>query len=213
MKLTILIDSVSRSPLPHPKQRVRLLRHVQRRVPQIDPRRMQLRRFSCLFHVNRSLGEIQYQREEYRDAILSYLKVLELKPEYGIVASRLADSLNEVAVRLLDLGNSRSLDQARQLLQKAIALRPGVAKYYTNLGSYYYFKSDYPQAINILNTAVNLRPDEARAYYDLGHSYRAVGDRENAIASYSRYVAIGEKGEAERIERARKLIEQLRKSH
>jgi Flp pilus assembly protein TadD len=57
--------------------------------------------------------------------------------------------------------------------------------------------------------AQNIRPDRPRVYYNLGSAYQRKGDKEKAVEAYRRYVAMGEKGEEARVERARKRIEEL----
>ncbi len=100
---------------------------------------------------------------------------------------------------------------AQEALNRALALRPGVEQFYTNLGAAYYFRSDFDKDISLLLIAKRLRPDQPRIYYNLGHAYRYKGDKQHAIEAYQRYVEMGEEGEEDRVEKAKEFIKQLSK--
>jgi tetratricopeptide (TPR) repeat protein len=103
------------------------------------------------------------------------------------------------------------MDLAKKALTSALTLRPDVEHFYTNLGAAYYFRGDFDSNINLLLIAKRLRPDHARIYYNLGHAYRYKGDKARAIEAYKRYVAMGEKGEEARVQRAKQFIAELNK--
>lgn len=160
----------------------------------------------------RSLGDIQYQVEKDADAIKSYEQALKLKPEYGLVAARLATVYGRAALNIMSGENtSENMKLAQAALTKALTLRPAEERFYTNMGSSYYFRGDFDNAISWFLTAKGLRPDHARLYYNLGHAYRYKGDKQKAIEAYTRYVQLGEKGEEARVEKAKEFIKELSK--
>lgn len=160
----------------------------------------------------RSLGDIQYKVEKDADAIKSYEQVLKLKPDYGIVAAHLASVYGRSALNIMSGENtSENMKLAQAGLTKALTLRPAEELFYTNMGSSYYFRGDFDNAISWFLTGKRLRPDHARIYYNLGHAYRYKGDKQKAIEAYTKYVQMGEKGEEARVEKAKEFIKELSK--
>jgi len=160
----------------------------------------------------RSLGDIQFKMEKYTDAIQSYESALKLDPDYGLVIGHEAEAYGAVGLMIMSGENTaKTMNAAKVALTNAIKLRPGVERFYTNLGAAYYFRSDFDSDINLLLLAKRLRPDHSRIYYDLGHAYRYKGDKQKAIEAYKRYVAMGEEGEEDRVEKAKQLIAELSK--
>lgn len=158
----------------------------------------------------RTLGDIDHNAGQELEAAKSYERVLQLKPEYGLIAERLADVYNQLALTLLASGNSaKNLKGAEEALLRALSLRPAEERYYTNLASVYYFRADFDKAVNLLLLSQKLRPDHARIYYNLGHAYRQKGDKPHALEAYRCYVQMGEEGEEERVERAKEYIKEL----
>lgn len=160
----------------------------------------------------RTLGDIQHNNKQDAEALKSFDRALQLRPEYGLVAGRLAEAHASVALSRVNAGNdAKNLSEAEQGLLRALALRPAEEKFYTNLSTVYYFRGDFDRSISSLLIAQRLRPDAARIYYNLGHSYRQKGDKPRALEAYRRYVQIGEEGEDARIARAKEYINQLSK--
>lgn len=163
---------------------------------------------SCL----RTLGDIQYKTGQILAATNTYERVLQLKPEYGLITGRLAETYGGLALTMISAGNNKEdMEAAAKGLNKALTLRPGEARFYTNLGSVYYFRGDFDKDIELLLIAQKLRPDHARVYYNLGHAYRFKDDKQKSLEAYRRYVEMGETGEEERVERAKQYIKQLDK--
>lgn len=160
----------------------------------------------------RSLGDLQYQTKQHLEAIKSYDRALQLRPDYGLVEGHQAHAYGALGLELLSSENTeQTMDLAKKALTSALTLRPGVEQFYTNLGAAYYFRGDFDSNINLLLIAKRLRPDHARIYYNLGHAYRYKGDKVRAIEAYKQYVAMGEKGEEARVERAKQFIAELSK--
>jgi tetratricopeptide (TPR) repeat protein len=158
----------------------------------------------------RSLGDVQYKLGQYTDAIKSYDRLLQMKPDYGLIIGRKAESFGALGLKLLSSeNNEKTMDAAKHALTNALRLRPGVEQFYTNLGAAYYFRGEFDENIDLLMIARKLRPDHARIYYNLGHAYRHKGDRQRAIEAYQKYVDLGEKGEEARVEKARQFIKEL----
>ncbi|MEQ1642873.1 MAG: tetratricopeptide repeat protein [Pyrinomonadaceae bacterium] len=158
----------------------------------------------------RSLGDSQFGSRQYQGAIESYEKTLQLRPEYGLVAGRLSTALANLSLEAVMAGNTtKNMDAAEGYLNRAIALRPGDEMLFTHLSTVNYFRGDFDKSIKMLLLSQRLRPDHARIYYNLGHSYRQNGDKQKAIEAYRIYALLGEKGEEQRVERAKTLIKEL----
>lgn len=159
----------------------------------------------------RSLGEMQFNVDDFAGAARSFEQALKIKPNYGLVQGRLAAAYNRLAVTKLNPDDENAMRESRSLLDKALTLRPADAQIYSNLSTLAYFTGDFDASINVLLIAQSLRPEYARIYYNLGHSYRQKGDKKRSVAAYRRYVALGEKGEEPRVERAKQYITDLEK--
>jgi tetratricopeptide (TPR) repeat protein len=157
----------------------------------------------------RTLGDLQISAHQAAKAIPNYRRALEINPNYGLAEGLLAVALRTRANEIVNPNDSKAMLEAGSLVEEAIRLRPADATHYTNLGTLLFLAGEFDMAIETWSFAQDLRPDHARIYYNLGGAYQRKGDKENAIAAYRRYVAMGEKGEEARVERARKRIEEL----
>src|SRR5262249_50034933 len=135
-----------------------------------------------------------------------------IKPNYGLVEGLLANALGNLAIEKINPDDSKAMREAFSLLFAAIRLRPADPRHYTNLATALFLTGELDRAIELNLIAEKIRPDRARVYYNLGRAYQQKGDKEKAVEAYRRYVAMGEKGEEARIERARKQIEELTRS-
>jgi WD40 repeat protein/Tfp pilus assembly protein PilF len=160
---------------------------------------------------HRSLGDLFALSKMWKESVASYRRVLELNANYGLVRGRLADALGQQALKTINPDDAKSLQTALSLLEEAMRLRPSDPLHYSNMSTVYFFAGDFDASIRLLEAAIALRPDRARPYYNLGHSWREKGDKKKAVSAYKRYVALGEPGEEARVQRARKLIEDLQK--
>ncbi|WP_018111757.1 hypothetical protein [Thermus igniterrae] len=82
-------------------------------------------------------------------------------------------------------------EEAKEALQKALALRPDHWLYWTNLGWALYLTGDLPRALLASKRAVALRPN-ATAYYNLGLFRAIYGDFLGAKAAYDRALRLDE---------------------
>ncbi|GAA3532851.1 tetratricopeptide repeat protein [Zobellella aerophila] len=71
--------------------------------------------------------------------------------------------------------------EARQYYQCALAIAPGSATVYSNLGFSYYLDGEYPKAERAFTRAVNQQPDYQRAWSNLGLLYFRWGRQQEAL--------------------------------
>lgn len=90
---------------------------------------------------------------------------------------------------------SRSRMQARSTPEPKAPETPALdAPRHYNLAIDFLKKKQYPNAIQHLNEAVRLDPRFAHAWRGLGVAYATVGQTENAMRAYERYLALDPKG-------------------
>ncbi len=92
------------------------------------------------------------------DALLTYQRVLELKPDY-------ATTHNNIATLYRRFGN---LNQAVAHYQKAIGLQPDYAEALSNYGNVLMDFEEMDKAAEVLEKALRLRPDYEHAHNNLG---------------------------------------------
>ncbi len=79
-------------------------------------------------------------------------------------------------------------DNALQLLNQAVCLKPDDPEAYSIRGFIYSIKGDIDSAIQVLTIAIRLKPDYAVAYYQRGIAFYAKGDVDNALQDYTQAI-------------------------
>ena len=125
----------------------------------------------------------QWQRAE-----ADFLKALELQPEQPYVMNYLAYSWVEQKLHL---------DEAQQMLVRAVELRPNDGYIVDSLGWVYYRVGDYEDAVTYLERAVELRPQDPVINDHLGDAYWRVGREQEARFQWRRSLSF--KPEADQV--------------
>lgn len=121
---------------------------------------------------------IAYERQgKWAEAEADFLKALELEPEQPQVMNYLAYSWTEQKV---------NLDRAREMLTRAVELRPQDGYIVDSLGWLLYRQKDYAGAVGYLERAVELEPGEAVINDHLGDAYWQVGRKREARVQWNR---------------------------
>lgn len=111
------------------------------------------------------LGMKFFNNGIYDMAILKFHQALECDPTF-------ADAHDALGTALLQQGRYDDAiyhyNQAIKYGQKAI--------YYNNLGSVYYYKREFQNAIACLESAIRIYPDYSQAYANMAASYRCLND-------------------------------------
>ncbi|MBF0230626.1 MAG: tetratricopeptide repeat protein [Desulfamplus sp.] len=102
-------------------------------------------------------------------------KVIELDPEHS-------SALNYLGYTYAELGIN--LDEAEELIKRALAIKPDDGYITDSLGWVYYKKGDYDRAIEILEKAVKLSSGDAVIFEHLGDAYREKKSYLKAIEAY-----------------------------
>jgi tetratricopeptide (TPR) repeat protein len=101
-----------------------------------------------------------------------------------------------------------AFSKARALLERAIALDPGLAEADLQLGILYAAQGDFPRARQVLENAVSVNPQLGETHYRLGQVYQRSGEAAKAQQEFALYKQC-EKSEADTLERQRRELRQF----
>ncbi|MBQ2644445.1 tetratricopeptide repeat protein [bacterium] len=128
------------------------------------------------YHSN--LANILYLKGDIQGAVTQYQNAITLNPKItwtSIVAQTLGYVFQE---------NIKNLDAAIGAYQTAFILTPKDIDIYINLGSAFYEKGEYNNALSIYRQAIELEPHNAKIYCNLGYLYWGKGEIDEAIKTY-----------------------------
>lgn len=128
------------------------------------------------YHSN--LANILYLKGDIQGAISHYQNAITINPKItwtSIVAQTLGYVFQE---------NVKNLDAAIGAYQTAYILTPKDIDIYINLGSAFYEKGEYNNALSIYRQAIELEPTNAKIYCNLGYLYWGKGELDEAIKTY-----------------------------
>lgn len=128
------------------------------------------------YHSN--LANIFYLKGDINSAIAEYQNAITINPKVSwtsIVAQTLGYVFQE---------NVKNLDAAIGAYQTAFVLTPRDIDIYINLGSAFYEKGEYNNALAVYRQAIELEPHNAKIYCNLGYLYWGKGKIDEAIKTY-----------------------------
>jgi len=122
------------------------------------------------------------QAGRWRDAEKDLIKALEIEPDQP-------DVLNYLGYSWADRGEH--LDQAIEMLQKAVRAQPNSGAIIDSLGWAYFRKGDIPQAVELLERAAELSPSDPDINDHLGDAYaKTSGRRLEAVFQWERVLTL-----------------------
>lgn len=151
---------------------------------------------------------------------------------FGLCGEKAVDVAIEAYQRAIEIGLSEPLYQAeahhrlglsyrdKGLLPQAVAsmetslkIRPAIPEVVNHLGKVHMLMGEKTKAVEAFQTAIGLKPNYADAHFNLAEAIEDMQPR-RALTAYENYLAYVENtpGEKERIEKAEKRIEALRKA-
>src|SRR5262249_39643666 len=113
-----------------------------------------------------TLGALQGEAGQREPSIASVRKAIDLNPKNAAALNYLGYSLAE---------EGQSLDEAEQLILRALAVEPNDGFYADSLGWVYYQRGDYDRAVEQLERAVELAGEDATVSEHLADAYEKVG--------------------------------------
>lgn len=130
------------------------------------------------------LGNIYEEQGKRPEAIEEFKVALKLNPEYP-------DALNSLGYLYAE--ESINLEEAEQLIKKALEYEPNSGAYIDSLGWVYFKQGRYQEAIQELEKAVQFLPDPL-IYEHLGDAYFEQGNLIKARENWQKSLELGSKG-------------------
>ncbi len=126
------------------------------------------------------MGNAYTKKGDYGNAIISFVKVIELRPNND-------NAYNNLGIVYDKIGD---YEKAIDTYEKAIALNPYDAIAYNNLGIAYAKNGDIEKAIISYGRSIALNSNNEFAYNNLGVVYDKMGDYEKAIDTYEKAISL-----------------------
>ncbi|TYQ27619.1 tetratricopeptide repeat protein [Pseudanabaena sp. UWO311] len=125
-------------------------------------------------------GLIHAAANEHEEAIASYDRALEIKPDYH-------EAWNNRGVALFNLGR---YEEAIASYDRALEIKPDYHEAWYNRGVTLFNLGRYEEAIASYDRALEIKPDYHEAWYNRGIALFNLGRYEEAIASYDKVINI-----------------------
>ncbi|MBE7706457.1 MAG: tetratricopeptide repeat protein [Cyanobacteria bacterium SIG30] len=167
---------------------------------------------SLCFEAYTKLAQTYEEMGDYENAISTYQKFIKIHPNSAILHSNIANlyfmkgdtataiSHYQSAISLnpnknftssvceilgyIEQNVARNTDAAISAFQGSYLITPEAIDIYVNLGSAFYDKEDYDNALIIYRHALELDPNNAKIHCNLGYLHWGMGDINEAIKEY-----------------------------
>jgi tetratricopeptide (TPR) repeat protein len=146
------------------------------------------------------LGALYDERKNKDKTIEHMKKAIELDPKNAAALNYLGYTYAEMGIYL---------DEAEELIVRALKLESNDGFYIDSLGWVYYQKGDYSKAVEQLERAVGLVIDDPTIIEHLGDAYAKLGKLQQAILHYRE--AYKNSKEKDQLERIQQKIQRLEK--
>jgi tetratricopeptide (TPR) repeat protein len=123
---------------------------------------------------------LKVEAQEYSDAILLLINIIEIDPE----------NEKRLATLALCYQHLKDFNSAIEAYNKALAIKPDYVEAHINLGSAFKEQGRLEEAIEAYNKALAIKPDYAEAYNNMGVALKEQGKLEEAIEAYNKALAI-----------------------
>lgn len=132
-----------------------------------------------------NLGVVQMQKKDAAAAEASYLKALEVKPDY-------AEAQNALNTLYLSTGQAA---KANEMAAKAASANPNDAKAQFQVGYVAFNSGKYDEAAEAFKKAETLDPNFAETYYFLGTIALSQNKLEECVSRFDKYLALAPTGQ------------------
>jgi tetratricopeptide (TPR) repeat protein len=134
-------------------------------------------------------AQIQIIKENFVTAIEHCDRAIACNPHDGA-------AFNDRALCMIELG---IIDEAMPFFDRGIAVEPDYATIYHNKGWLLNNIGRHTEAIRCFHKALELEPDRAVTYDNLADAQLSLGDREGALVSYRKVLALLKPGQCRSI--------------
>jgi len=124
-----------------------------------------------------SLGRVYDFEKKYKEAIIEFKRVIELRPNSNDAYRRLG---------YVYQNGLYDYPEAIKFFQKALTIRPTDAKSYRGLGQSYASLRRYNESIRVIKKGLELSPDDVYLLVFLGDAYRLQGMFEQSMGVYKK---------------------------
>ena len=126
-----------------------------------------------------SYGATAEQAGEVEKAVELLKKSIDLDPQHADQPS------NYLGYMWVDRGEH--LDEAGELIHRAVQMAPDNGAYLDSLGWFYFKKGEFKHALDdLLKAAQNTKPEDATVFEHLGDTYQALNDTANALVYWQK---------------------------
>ncbi|MDP8228868.1 MAG: tetratricopeptide repeat protein [Candidatus Electryoneaceae bacterium] len=122
-------------------------------------------------------GWIHHQQGDWEQGASAYERALTIEPDHSLILNNYAYMLSEQNVRLND---------ALDMVQRALAAEPDNASYLDTRGWIYYHLERHQEALRDVKQAARIESDNAELQAHLGYIYQALGKSSKAKSSWRR---------------------------
>jgi tetratricopeptide (TPR) repeat protein len=102
-----------------------------------------------------------------------------------------------------------NLEEAGEMIRKAVEMEPENAAFIDSLGWFYFKKGEHEKALKeLLRAAENLKPDDAVVFDHIGDAYLALGKMPEALLYWQKALALEKENKtiADKIEAAKQKV-------
>lgn len=144
------------------------------------------------------LGAAYERSGRIADAVNTFRRLLAAHPDFD-------PALNYLGYLWADRGEN--LDEALELIRRAVAAEPGNGAYVDSLGWVHHRLGQHELALKYLERAAGLLPDDPEIAEHLGDVLRALGDARRAREQYQRALALAAGDDAELRRKVDELVD------
>jgi tetratricopeptide (TPR) repeat protein len=138
-------------------------------------------------------AKIAYDAKEWDNAIALYKQAITLNPKDRDNYNLLLQSYNSKLQNENNSDKKAFFEKELEFITKIVKSNPLVARGYSARSVYFYFLSQYQNALNDLSVAIKLDPNEGFFYYKRGNFYLVLypNNLDSALQDYNKAISLG----------------------
>ena len=143
-----------------------------------------------------NLGNVLKDQGKLEEAINSYVKALEIKPNYEAALNNMkallsnVDNANDQFKIAFELQTQGKLDEAISAYTKSITMWPSYVEALSNMGVVLQDQGKLEEAMEVYNKILAINPDYAEVHNNIGITFKDQGKLEEAIDAHKKALTI-----------------------